>query len=596
MDKLRVLARVRGRAILNAVRDFRHHSGLKVGVAGIGFWLGVFLTSLSGFGFVQRYLEELAGMLTESLLSLFFLFLGAMLVFSNAIITFGSLYRSKETEFLLSCPVPEENVFGYRLMESLAFSSWAFLVLGLPLMLGYAVATGSPVKGIVDLRAPLFYEFHPRWWGVVWASVASWVRVSWYYPLVVVAYFVPFVVIAASVGGVAALLVARYVPDRVKRVLGVSLVVGLVVAVALGLWIHGAAMPGSRFSGALRRIVGRMEFSRNLFLPSYWVSQGLVQAAAGKAWESGYFFLVLSANAAASVAVWWELSRRLMRRSWSRAQSHMGPRRRAGRRQWPLVRWGSAVRLLAGKDWRLFVRDPVQWSQCAILFGLMGFYVLNLRTFSYHLARPLWRNLTALLNLAATSLVLATVATRFVFPLLSLEGRRFWVLGLVPVSRRTVLWSKFVFSFLAALGIVVPLILVSDSMLELPGTTVWHHCAAAVCVCFGVSGLAVGLGAVYPNWREENPSKIVSGFGGTLNLLLSVGFVVLVVLLTAVPYGVRQVREVARTAWRGPEGFGALGSGGSELLLALGATALLGLVVGLVPMWLGQRSLERLEF
>jgi len=117
-------------------------------------------------------------------------------------------------------------------------------------------------------------------------------------------------------------------------------------------------------------------------------------------------------------------------------------------------------------------------------------------------ARPVWRNLTALLNLAATSLVLATVTTRFIFPLLSLEGRRFWLLGLAPVGRGTILWSKFIFSFVAALGVTFPLVFISDYMLELPPVTIWHHAVALVTVCFGVSGLSVGLGAVFPNRRE----------------------------------------------------------------------------------------------
>ena len=34
-------------------------------------------------------------------------------------------------------------------------------------------------------------------------------------------------------------------------------------------------------------------------------------------------------------------------------------------------------------------------------------------------------------------------------------------------------------------------------------------------------GLAVGLGALFPNFKEDNPSKIVSGFGGTLCLVAS---------------------------------------------------------------------------
>ena len=584
MGELGLLARLRGRLVLNAIRSFPRQSVLKVVVvatAGLGFWLGVFLVSVSGFGFVERNLEEMAPMLMETLLSMFFLFLGAMLAFSNAIISFGGLYRSKETAFLLSCPLGEESVFGYRLVESLTFSSWAFLVLGLPLMLGYGVAAHAAKGALAPLGLSVFYELHPRWWGLVARSVERWAVSSWYFPLAVLAYFVPFVVIAASAGAVVALLLGAFMPDRVKRVLGAAVVAATVGALAVALWVHGAMASGAPFTGAwLRRVLERLDFARTPFLPSFWVSQGLVQCAQGELRETGYWFLLLLSTAGVCVVAWWELSRRLMRRSWSRCQSHMG-RRPRGRRRWPLVRWAPPLRLLAGKDWRVFLRDPVQWSQCAILFGLMGFYVLNLRTFSYHRARPPWRELTALLNLASTSLVLATVATRFVFPLLSLEGRRFWVLGLAPVGRGTLLWSKFLFSFVGSLAVTLPLILVSDYMLGLPRGMLWHHAAATVCVCFGVSGLSVGLGAVYPNWREDNPWKIVSGFGGTLTLLLSVGFVAVAVGLTAVPYAVRLVP---------------LGEVGLEVLHSLAATAGASLVAGLLPMACGLRALRRLEF
>ena len=118
-------------------------------------------------------------------------------------------------------------------------------------------------------------------------------------------------------------------------------------------------------------------------------------------------------------------------------------------------------------------------------------------------------------------------------------------------------------------------------MLELPPVTIWHHAVALVTVCFGVSGLSVGLGAIFPNRREQNPAKIVSGFGGTLNLVLSVFFVAVVLVLTVVPYGFRLARQ---------------GRWGPETVCALVATVVVGLVAGLVPMELGLRSLRRLEF
>jgi ABC-2 type transport system permease protein len=50
-----------------------------------------------------------------------------------------------------------------------------------------------------------------------------------------------------------------------------------------------------------------------------------------------------------------------------------------------------------------------------------------------------------------------------------------------------------------------------------------------------LSGLAVGLGAMFPNFKEDNPSKIVSGFGGTLCLVVSFIYIAVFVALAALP-------------------------------------------------------------
>jgi ABC-2 type transport system permease protein len=557
--------------------------GTVVGLGGAAFWLGILGASYYGFCFINRYLHLAEPeLLVETLLSTFFLLLGAMLLFSNAIIAYGTLFRSAETEFLLGCPVAAETVVGYRLLEAVTFSSWAFLALGFPLLVGYGLSVGVELPAAV--LAPGAEELPG-----VGPSLVRHLEVSaqtpWYYPAVVLAYFVPFVIVPATLGGMAALALAAWVPDQVKRVLGWSVAAGIALAVALVVWLHGAVESGSLFSLAwMRGMLGRMNFARSLFLPSTWVTRGLLACARGELAETGYWLAVLGSTAAMGVAATWELGRRLLRRAWSRSRSHTSQRRRASGR-WALARWAPPVRLLIGKDVRVFLRDPVQWSQCAILFGLMGFYVLNLRSFAYHSEQPLWRNLTALLNLTATSLVLATVTTRFIFPLLSLEGRRFWLLGLAPVGRGTLLWSKFALSFVAALAVTVPLIGLSDFMLKLPWTTAAHHVAATVCICFGVSGLSVGLGAVYPDWREENPAKIVSGFGGTLNLLLSIAFVIGVVALTVAPYAL-----VLRRLGEGP-----LAPGGEVAWWLAGAVGM-SLCAGLLPMHLGLRALRRLEF
>ena len=103
------------------------------------------------------------------------------------------------------------------------------------------------------------------------------------------------------------------------------------------------------------------------------------------------------------------------------------------------------------KDVRLFWRDPAQWIQFMIFFGLLCIYVLNLRNVAFNFQNPFWETMISYLNLAASALTLSTLTTRFVFPQFSLEGRRLWILGLAPVGLAPVLLQKFWLSCVTAI-------------------------------------------------------------------------------------------------------------------------------------------------
>jgi ABC-2 type transport system permease protein len=216
---------------------------------------------------------------------------------------------------------------------------------------------------------------------------------------------------------------------------------------------------------------------------------------------------------------------------WSAAHGSLTRRRRAPRGLIDILSGfclflPRETRRLLALDMKNFLRDPVQWLQTLIFFGLLATYIINLRNLKYDQYIPVWRDWVANINLASTSLTLATFSSRFIFPLLSLEGKRFWCLGILPLSRSSIVMSKFNFSFLTSLLLSIPLIVASDRMLRLSSETLWAHLFILPLICFGLSGLAVGLGARYVDLKSDNPAKIVAGFGGTLNLVLSLMFVV----------------------------------------------------------------------
>ncbi len=503
----------------------------------------------------------------QAIYSVFFVSLTVMLVFSSAIILYGGLYCSAEAEFLLTTPVRAERIVLHKLQEAIAFSSWGFVILGSPMLVAYGVQTGAP----------------------------------WYYFALLLPFMLAFVYIPGGLGA----MVCMVFVHRLARVRRRLLAAGIAAAVC-GALVVGWSLLGKTESDLLtprwfQEMLARLQFSEHRLLPSWWLSSGLLEAARtdagprdGAAWAESLLFLsLLISNALLLQVVAVDLGGRIYRTSYSELRSRTRRRRpladfwldRLVLRFAPLVT--RQMRLLIVKDLRLFRRDPVQWSQFIIFFGLLTLYFANIRRFSYDVNYTAWVNMISFLNLAVVGLILSTFTTRFIFPMLSLEGRRFWILSMLPVHRDSILWGKFVF---AATGSAVPcclLILLSDFMLQISWMVMLIHQLICLLLCLGLSGIAVGLGARMPDLREESPSKIAAGFGGTLSLVTSAIYIVVVVALTGVPahFYLANPQAATRPEWVGP-----------ALVGGTLASCAVGLAATLVPMIIGLRAFRRLEF
>lgn len=230
------------------------------------------------------------------------------------------------------------------------------------------------------------------------------------------------------------------------------------------------------------------------------------------------------------------------------------------------------------KDIRLFWRDTTQWGQTVVLFGLLTVYILNLRHFGSQLTNPFWSTVVSYLNLFACVLTLATVTTRFVYPQFSLEGKRVWIVGMAPLGLPRVMITKLALTTAVSLCITVGLMLCTAWMLQLETERTIDLSIAAVVMAITLNFLATGLGALYPNFKEDNPGRIVSGFGGTFCLVASFFYIVtsVVILVVSSPRGDR-----TNVYWT---------VGGRALFLILSCVA------GLVPLRSALRNLARFEF
>jgi len=176
-----------------------------------------------------------------------------------------------------------------------------------------------------------------------------------------------------------------------------------------------------------------------------------------------------------------------------------------------------------------------------------------------------------------------------------MEGRRFWILGLLPVHRDQIVWSKFLFSFLGGIVPCAVLVFLSDSMLGLPWRMILLHEYGCLLLCLGLSGIAVGLGALMPELREASPAKISSGFGGTLCLVLSSLYIMVVVIVAAIPTHLFLLARTLGPNLIAPKGFLAWAGGPWGAAASLVIVSLAGLAATAVPLRLGLRAFRRLE-
>jgi len=546
------------------------HARLRLGL--VVLLSGMFWASLYGL-FVQAFafLDGLHAEVISLLFNAFFSSLMVMLVFSSGILMYGSLYRSGESRLLLTLPVRAETIAAHKFQEAFWFSCWGFVLLGSPMLTAYGVVR----------------------------------QAAWPYFALMLPFMVSFAVIPATVGGICCIGLVAWIPRLRVQALSLALFAGCVAAVWLG-WSLVERGPIDALSAEwFERTFARLAITEQKLLPSWWLSSGLIEAAragrdpAGPALtEACTFLALLMAHAMLLHLVLGWLAGIAYRHGYSQLISEVPPRRRRplGWFDRMLSNAGTArsrpLRLLLVKDLRIFRRDVSQWSQFVIFFGLLGLYFLNLRSFNYNNA---YASMIGFLNLAVVGLILSTFTTRFVYPMISLEGRRFWILGLLPVNRDQIVWSKFLFSFLGGLIPCCALVLLSDWMLGLHWRLVVIHEVCCVMLCMGLSGIAVGLGARMPELRESSAAKISSGFGGTLSLVISSLFIMVVVIVAAIPTHLFLLAHALGTSRLASRSFLTWAGGPQGTLASLAVVAVVGLAATLIPLSLGLRSFRKLE-
>jgi ABC-2 type transport system permease protein len=371
-------------------------------------------------------------------------------------------------------------------------------------------------------------------------------------------------------------------------------IVVLVVVALVGVWLWRVQLAAKRtlvYGGKeLDDLIGQFDLARGGLMPGHWMTRGLMAAARGDFSGALLPLALVWSNALLVYVIAAAIAARVYRNAFDRLAGGGRGKKVFGTSVLDRVMSGlvfylpKPTRILVVKDFRTFRRDPTQWA-LLILFGtLILIGAGNFRqAFGANLDR-MDKYVISLMFLCGVSVLLCAGLSRFIFPLISLEGRKFWILGLTPVNRGQLLFGKFAFAATGSVLFTTLVILGSDLLLGLSPEAVALHALAVVVVALGLSALNVGLGAYMPNFRETDPSKIVAGFGGTVNMVVGLMFLVTVIGLMVVPFHVAALaksRGGVMTPW---------------VYAGVPVGLLLGVLAVVLPLRAGRRALDRMEF
>jgi ABC-2 type transport system permease protein len=540
-------------------RSFTKERGRGARFAILGFFGFIFWSFI--FGVLYRLLAyfrgvpEIGPLLAGKLLGLILIGFFSILLLSNVITSLSSFFLAKDLDLLVSGPVDWLKLYGAKLLETVVNSSWMVALMAVPMFTAY---------------------------GVVYDG-------GWAFPLLAIGVFVPLVVIPGVIGSVITLVLVNVFPARRTRdILSVIAVLAAGGIVLLFRVVRPERLARPEGFRNLVDFVAVLRTPTSPLLPSEWASETIMSWLQ---FRLDYLPLyMLWTTAAIAVVVGALMHRWLYVKGFSKAQESSERWARSGFMHrigmFVLRPIGILRRELILKEVRLFFRDTTQWSQLILLAVLVVVYVFNIKYLplrgdgiTFFLV-----NVVPFLNLVLAGFVLASIAARFIFPGVSLEGRTLWLLRSSPMSMRDLLWSKFWVGTLPLLILAVGIVGVTNTMLAVTPFMFGVSVFSIVMMTFAVAGLAIGFGTLFPQFETENAAQIPTSFGGLLFMMSAIAVIAGVVILEA-----RPVYSYLRARTYGGE------ADAVEMVIGFGLAALLCTAATIVPIRFALSRLERIE-
>jgi len=434
----------------------------------------------------------------------------------NMVVSYSTLYKSREVMYLLSKPITYTELFIIKFLDNFFYSSTTLIIIILAVLGGYG----------------------------------SYFHLSWSFYIISVLFMViPFMLTAAALG-VIFLMLLLLLSERIgaRKVLSLFSIFYLITLLGFFQLDNPLNLVKNvmAFYPHINQYFGYLENPILKFLPNFLISDALYLISNNQTYRAIPFIILMLACSIIFVILAIMLAKRFYYKTWlisielkfSKNKSNFTVNRFFSFRKNSLTK--QPVDVILKKEFWQFVREPSQWIHLFILLSLIIIFIFSLAGINTSFIKHYNVNLITIIYLTVfifNIFLISSISLRFVFPLVSMEGEALWKVNSSPVNTfsfmfiRYLLYLLFILTISQVLNLIVQIkfsnLLLFPSILEITFITI------------SITELNFGLGSFYSNFKEKNPIRIASSAGASITFLLNI--IYMVFLTGVLIYPIKQI-------------------------------------------------------
>lgn len=424
----------------------------------------------------------------------------------NIVVSFSTLYKSKEVFYLISKPISFGKIFLIKFLDNFFYSSTTLLMICLAVLAGYG-----------------------NYFGLNF----------WFYPFALFFLLIPFMLTAASLGALTLMIVIA-----IAKKIGIRNVIGIIA----GLYLFGVFFFFT-FTNPVNLVNSVMEHYPNVnfyygyldsdfskYLPNHWLADCLYYFSTGNLYASINNILLINLFAFTFLTVTFIAASFLYYKTWVvsldlRIRKEKPIEQSKGFFSFNKNSEFSPINeSLIKKEFWTFVKEPSQVIHSTVLFVLIILFVGSIGSIDVKLfagSNIYLRTVIYLVVFLFNAFLISSLSLRFVFPLLSLEGEAFWKLRSAPVSSFKFMSLKF-FIYLIII-LIVSQILSYFSHRNFTSGIYISSIITYIFIAITLVSVNFAAGIYFVNFKEKNPIRISSSQGASLTFLISLVYLVFLI-------------------------------------------------------------------